>query len=110
MMPPNKPEGNSKEKMKQMRLPFAPIQKENSISKQKEQQEKERERVALEKEKQKQLEAERAAKEEKLTEPRYEKPMLGRIFLEKGTLRGVKIFNLVAISSYYLRNLFYHLL
>ena len=80
MMPPNKPEGNSKEKMKQMRLPFAPIQKANAISKQKEEQEKERERVALEKEKQKQLEAEKAAKEQEHTEQRYDKQILMNTF------------------------------
>merc|ERR1739844_510939 len=53
---------NPKEKMKQMRLPFAPIQKENAITKQKEEQEKERQRIAIEK--QLELEAEKAAQKE----------------------------------------------
>jgi len=61
-IPPEKVDTNSKEKMKQMRLPFAPIQKENAITKQKEEQEKERQRVAIEK--QLKLEAEKAAQEE----------------------------------------------
>ena len=72
MLPPSKPESNSKEKMKQMRPIqnfFAPIQKENAINKQKEEQEKERERVAQEK--QKKLEAEKAAEEENLKRERY---------------------------------------
>ena len=47
-----------------MRLPFAPIQKENAITKQKEEQAKEIEKAA--EEKQKRLEAERIAKEEEL--------------------------------------------
>ena len=52
-------------KVKQMRLPFAPIQKENALNKQKAEQEKERLRVAKEKEeREKKLEAERIVKEE----------------------------------------------
>merc|ERR1711953_235174 len=61
-IPPEKVDTNPKEKMKQMRLPFAPIQKENAITKQKEEQEKERQRIAIEK--QLKLEAEKAAQEE----------------------------------------------
>ena len=38
MSPPKASAQTSKEKMKQMRLPFAPIQKDNAISKQKEEQ------------------------------------------------------------------------
>ena len=64
MSPPKASTLTSKEKMKQMRLPFAPIQKENAIIKQKEDQAKEIERAA--EEKQKKLEAERIAKEEEL--------------------------------------------
>ena len=64
MSPPKASALTSKEKMKQMRLPFAPIQKENAILKQKEEQEKEKEKVA--EEKQKKLEADRIAKEEEL--------------------------------------------
>ena len=69
MLPPKKVEPNSKEKMKQMRLPFAPIQKENAILKQKEEQEKEREKIA--EEKQKKLETEKRALEEKTSRERY---------------------------------------
>ena len=69
MLPPKKVESNSKEKMKQMRLPFAPIQKENAILKQKEEQEKEREKIAQEK--QKKLETEKRALEEKTSRERY---------------------------------------
>ena len=69
MLPPKKVESNSKEKMKQMRLPFAPIQKENAILKQKEEQEKEREKIAQEK--QKKLETEKRALEEKTIRERY---------------------------------------
>ena len=70
MSPLKKLESNSKEKKKQMRLPFAPIQKENAINRQKEEQEKEREKVAQEK--QRKLEAERIAQEEKIkNELRY---------------------------------------
>merc|ERR1712062_191464 len=61
-IPPEKVDTNPKEKMKQMRLPFAPIQKENAITKQKEEQEKERQRIAIEK--QLKLEAEKAAQKE----------------------------------------------
>merc|ERR1711997_937087 len=61
-VPPEKVDTNPKEKMKQMRLPFAPIQKENANTKQKEEQEKERQRIAIEK--QLKLQAEKAAKEE----------------------------------------------
>ena len=64
MSPPKAPALTSKEKLKQMRLPFAPIQKENAIIKQKEDQAKEIERAA--EEKQKKLEAERIAKEVEL--------------------------------------------
>ena len=64
MSPPKASAMTSKEKMKQMRLPFAPIQKENAITKQKEEQAKEIEKAA--EEKQKRLEAERIAKEEEL--------------------------------------------
>merc|ERR1711994_146220 len=64
MSPPKASAQTSKEKMKQMRLPFAPIQKDNAISKQKEEQAKEIEKAA--EEKQKKIEAERIAKEEEL--------------------------------------------
>ena len=64
MSPPKASTMNSKEKLKQMRLPFAPIQKDNAINKQKEEQSKEIEKAA--EEKQKRLEAERIAKEEEL--------------------------------------------
>ena len=64
MSPPKASAMISKEKMKQMRLPFAPIQKENAITKQKEEQAKEIEKAA--EEKQKRLEQERIAKEEEL--------------------------------------------
>ena len=64
MSPPKALAQTSKEKMKQMRLPFAPIQKDNAISKQKEEQAKEIEKAA--EEKQKKIEAERIAKEEEL--------------------------------------------
>ena len=88
MSPPKASALTTKEKMKQLRLPFAPIQKENAILKQKEEQEKEKERVA--EEKQKKLEADRIAKEEELRQWAEEEAKKQRYYKDYLNVTGFK--------------------